>query len=39
MDKCMVMDERDDGLVHVMTRSGVRFNIDPQFLNFDIQSN
>ena len=39
MDKCMVMDERDDGLVHVMTRSGVRFNIDPQFLNFDIESN
>jgi hypothetical protein len=39
MDRCLVMDERDDGLVHVITRSGVRFNIDPQFLNFDIESN
>ncbi len=39
MEKCMVMEEREDGLVHVMTRGGVRFNIDPQFLNFDLASN
>lgn len=39
MEKCMIMEEREDGLVHVLTRGGVRFNIDPQFLNFDLVSN
>lgn len=39
MEKCLIVEERNDGLMHVLTKSGIRFNIDPQFLNFDIESN
>lgn len=38
MEKCMVMEERPDGLLHVLTMGGVRFNISPEDLNFDIES-
>lgn len=39
MEKCLVVEEREDGLLHVLTRGGVRFNVSPEFLNFDISSN
>ena len=39
MEKCRVMEERDDGLLHILTMGGVRFNISPEELNFDIESN
>jgi hypothetical protein len=39
MEKCKVMEERPDGLLHVLTIGGSRFNISPDDLNFDIESN
>lgn len=39
MEKCKVMEQRADGLLHILTISGVRFNVSPDDLNFDIESN
>lgn len=39
MEKCKIMEERPDGLLHILTIGGVRFNISPDDLNFDIESN
>lgn len=39
MEKCRVMEERSDGLLHILTMGGVRFNLSPDDLNFDIESN
>ena len=39
MEKCKVMEQRPDGLLHILTISGVRFNVSPDDLNFDIESN
>ena len=39
MEKCRVMEQRPDGLLHILTISGVRFNVSPDDLNFDIESN
>jgi hypothetical protein len=39
MEKCKVIEEREDGYLHILTMGGVRFNIMPDNLNFDIQSN
>lgn len=39
MEKCKVMEERPDGLLHILTIGGVRFNISADDLNFDIESN
>jgi hypothetical protein len=33
-----IIEERVDGLLHVLTAGGVRFNIQPEELNFDIES-
>lgn len=38
MEKCKVMEQREDGLLHILTIGGVRFNISPDDLNFDIES-
>jgi len=39
MEKCKVMEVRPDGLLHILTIGGVRFNVSPEDLNFDIGSN
>lgn len=38
MERCKVMEERPDGLLHILTIGGVRFNLSPDDLNFDIES-
>lgn len=38
MEKCKVMEQRPDGLLHILTISGVRFNVSADDLNFDIES-
>ncbi len=38
MEKVKIIEEREDGLLHVLTAGGVRFNIQPEELNFDIES-
>jgi hypothetical protein len=38
MERCMVMEEREDGLLNVKTLGGVRLNIAPEYLNFDLVS-
>jgi hypothetical protein len=39
MEKCKVMEVRPDGYLHILTIGGVRFNVLPEDLNFDIESN
>lgn len=39
MEQCRVMEEREDGLLNILTKGGVRFNVAVEDLNFDIQSN
>ena len=38
MERVKVLEERPDGLLHVLTVGGVRFNIQAEELNFDIES-
>lgn len=37
MEKCKVIEQRPDGLLHVLTIGGVRFNVSPDDLNFDFE--
>lgn len=36
MERCKVMEQRPDGLLHILTVSGVRFNVNAEDLNFDL---
>jgi hypothetical protein len=39
MERVLVLEERPDGLLFVTTKRGVRFNIQPEDLSFDVESN
>jgi hypothetical protein len=39
MERVLVLEELSDGLLFVTTKRGVRFSIQPEDLNFDVESN